>query len=67
MPAPNIYITISDAVDIISNEEERKVARSTVYGWLKEGRGGAVLQTIRRAGKLYTRKQWVGEFLDAIR
>lgn len=67
MPAPSIYIRIADAVDIIRNEEDMNVARSTVYGWLKEGRGGAVLRTTKRAGKLYTRRQWVEEFLHAIR
>jgi hypothetical protein len=67
MPAPSIYITINDAVALIREIEETDVARTTVYGWTKAGRRGVILRTKTRAGKLYTRTNWVKDFLDAIR
>ena len=66
MPAPSLYITITEAVDLIRKSEEIDVARSTVYGWVKSGRKGQKLRTRMRAGKLYTRITWVQEFLEGI-
>jgi len=62
-PKHSPLIKVSDVVQHLMERHHLDVSRQTVYNWIKDGKQGTCLQTVRKAGTLYTRKEWVDAFV----
>lgn len=71
VPPTHQYITLGEVVPYLSRVLGIDRTRQTVHNWAKHGveRGLSqtlYLQTIKRAGVMYTTRTWVREFVDAL-
>ena len=44
----------------------REITRQTAYNWASKGVRSELLRTVRVAGQLHTRREWVDDFLGRI-
>lgn len=42
-----------------------EISRQTAYNWAKTGIRGVQLKTVRKAGKLFTTKGWLDDFIQS--
>lgn len=69
--SPQQYITLGEVVPYLSRVMGIDRTRQTVHNWATRGveRGlnnNVRLVTIKRAGRMYTTRAWVREFVDEI-
>jgi hypothetical protein len=65
------YIKLQDAVEYIHKLTGVRVPKPTLYSWSRDGKATydgqrAKLKTTVRFGRLYTREDWVDEFLRQV-
>jgi hypothetical protein len=70
-PAKEKLIKLSDVPQIIYDMSNITRCRSLIYSWAKKGRLSYTndpikLKTVMKYGHLYTTKDWLVEFLEAL-
>jgi hypothetical protein len=64
------WITLGQVVDYLQRVKGITRSRQTIYNWAEDGIKRNIGRTIKlrttmRAGKWYTTRRWVNDFLDA--
>ena len=64
--APPKKLKLSEVPAYLDRQHEIEVTRQTVYNWVKKGRKGTTLRTVKKAGTICTTEKWVDDFLANI-
>lgn len=64
--SPSDALPLNEAVNLFPKRQGRPIAISTVYRWAAAGYRGVRLRSYRMGAQLFTRPDWIREFLHAM-